>query len=105
MNEKDLLQLMVTLPHVLFLALGGGLANFIMKLNQATTPQPIKLLFLIFIGEMFLSGFAGLTTFLLCHEWGISPNYTAVMVAMAGHLGGNAITQISKLYENLTKRP
>lgn len=105
MNENQWLQFLVTLPYVLFLALGGGLANFIMKLNQATEPQPVKILFIRFLGEMFLSGFAGLTTFLLCREWGLSLNYTAVMVAMAGHLGGNAISQMSKLYNNLSKRP
>ena len=105
MNENQWLQFLVTLPYVLFLALGGGLANFIMKLNQATEPQPVKTLFIRFLGEMFLSGFAGLTTFLLCREWGLSLNYTAVMVAMAGHLGGNAISQMSKLYDNLTKPP
>lgn len=70
MNENQWLQFLVTLPYVLFLALGGGLANFIMKLNQATEPQPVKTLFIRFLGEMFLSGFAGLTTFLLCREWG-----------------------------------
>lgn len=105
MNENQWLQFLVTLPYVLFLSLGGGLANFIMELNSATEPQPVKTLFVRFFGEMFLSGFAGLTTFLLCREWGLSLNYTAVMVAMAGHLGGNAINQMSKLYENLNKRP
>lgn len=105
MNENQWLQTLVALPHILFLALAGGLANFIMELNQATEPKPIKTLFLRFLGEMFLSGFAGLMTFLLCHEWGVSANYTAVMVAIAGHLGGNAIRNISKLYDTFIKRP
>ena len=105
MNESQWLQLLVTLPYVLLLSLGGGLASFIMRLNSATEPQPIKILFVRFLGEMFLSGFAGLTTFLLCREWGLSLNYTAIMVAMAGHLGGNAISQMSKLYKNLNNRP
>lgn len=105
MNENQWLQLLVTLPYVIFLALASGLANFIMKLNQATSPQPLKTLFLRLLGELFLSGLAGLLTFLLCKEWQMSANYTAVMVAISGHLGGNAISQISKFYESLMRKP
>ena len=105
MNENQWLQTLIALPHILFLALAGGLANFIMELNQSTEPRPIKKLFGKLLGEMFLSGFAGLLTFFLCNEWGVSANYTAVMVAIAGHLGGNAIRNISKLYDAFIKRP
>ena len=105
MHENDWLYFIVTLPYVLFLALASGLANFIMRLNQATSPQPIKTLFLRLSGELFLSGLAGLLTFLLCKEWQLSANYTAVMVAISGHLGGNAISQISKFYDILMRKP
>lgn len=105
MSENQWLQFLVTLPYVLVLSLLGGLASFIMRLNASTEPQPLKRLFLTLLGELFLSGFAGLTTFLICQEWGISPNMTAVAVAISGHLGGNAISQISKFYESLMRKP
>lgn len=104
MNENQWLQFLVTLPYVLVLSLLGGLASFIMRLNVSTEPQPLKRLFLTLLGELFLSGLAGLLTFLLCKEWQMSANYTAVMVAISGHLGGNAISQISKFYESLMRK-
>ena len=39
MNESELLKLIVVLPWVLFLSLIGGLAAFITRLNNATTPK------------------------------------------------------------------
>lgn len=96
-ERKSMVTIFSNLTLRVVFGVGGGLANFIMKLNQATEPQPVKTLFIRFLGEMFLAGFAGLTTFLLCREWGLSLNYTAVMVAMAGNLGGKAISQMSKL--------
>lgn len=96
MQENDWLYFIVTLPYVLILSLAGGLGAFIMRLNQATEPQPIKLLFLKLLGELFLSGFAGLLTFLLCKEFDLSANMTAIAVAISGHLGGNMIVLISE---------
>lgn len=104
MPEKDLLQFIVTLPYVLVLSLLGGLASFIMRLNEASKPKPLKKLFLKLLGELFLSGLAGLLTFLLCREWGLSANYTAVAVAISGHMGGNAIAQISHIYDDFIKK-
>lgn len=103
MHENDWLHFIVGLPYVLILSLAGGLGAFIMRLNQATKPQPLKLIFLKLFGELFLSGFAGLLTFLLCKEFGLSPNMTAVAVAISGHLGGNAIILISKFVEKMFK--
>lgn len=99
MHDQHWLQMIVTLPYILLLSLLGGLAGFIMRLNEATERQPLKALFLKLFGELFLSGFAGLVTFLLCREWGLSDNYVAVAVAISGHLGGNAINQLVKLYD------
>lgn len=99
MQDQHWLQMIVTLPYILLLSLLGGLAGFIMRLNEATERQPLKVLFLKLFGELFLSGFAGLVTFLLCREWGLSDNYVAVAVAISGHLGGNAINQLVKLYD------
>lgn len=96
MHENDWLYFIVTLPYVLFLSLAGGLGAFIMRLNQATEPKPLKVIFIKLLGELFLSGFAGLLTFLLCKEFGLSSNMTAIAVAISGHLGGNMIILISE---------
>ena len=69
MTEDELLKLIVVLPWVLFLALAGGLAAFITRLNRATKPQPVGQIFLSLLGELFLSGFAGFVTFLICHKY------------------------------------
>lgn len=103
MQETEWLHFLVTLPYVLVLSLLGGLASFIMRLNAATQPRPLQRLFLTLLGELVLSGFAGLTTFLLCREWGLSANYTAVAVAISGHMGGNAISQMTKVYDMVMK--
>ncbi|AKI27397.1 hypothetical protein CPI31_05655 [Moraxella catarrhalis] len=95
MNENDWLYFIVTLPYVIFLSLAGGLGAFIMRLNQSTEPKPLHVIFVKLLGELFLSGFAGLITFLLCKEFGLSSNMTAVAVAISGHLGGNTIILIS----------
>lgn len=104
MHENDWLQFIVGLPYVLILSLAGGLGAFIMRLNQAITPQPLKLIFLKLFGELFLSGFAGLLTFLLCKEFGITPNMTAVAVAISGHWGGNMIILISDYLKKFFKK-
>lgn len=105
MTEDELLKLIVVLPWVLFLALAGGLAAFIMRLNHASTPQPIGKIFLSLLGELFLSSFAGFITFLICRYYEFTHMLTAVLVAVSGHLGGNAIRNISKLYDAFIKRP
>lgn len=103
MHENEWLYYIVTLPYVIILSLAGGLGKFIMRLNQATEPQPLKIIFLKLAGELFLSGFAGLLTFLLCKEFGLSPNMTAVAVAISGHLGGNMIILISDYLKKFFK--
>ena len=98
MTEDELLKLIVVLPWVLFLALAGGLAAFIMRLNHASVPQPIGKIFLSLLGELFLSGFAGFITFLICRYYELAPMLTAVLVAVSGHMGGNAIDKIVQTF-------
>lgn len=98
MTEDELLKLIVVLPWVLFLALAGGLAAFITRLNRATKPQPVGQIFLSLLGELFLSGFAGFITFLICRYYGFEPMLSAVLVAVSGHMGGNAIDKIVQTF-------
>lgn len=100
-NDKEFLQFLVTLPWVLFLSIAGGLVAFIRRLNKSTEPQPLMHVFARLVGELVISGFAGLVTFLLCQEWGVSSNITAVFVAISGHMGGSAIDKIQEIIEIL----
>lgn len=97
-EDNNILQIIVTLPWVIFLSIMGGMVAFIRRLNQSTTPQPLLHIFLRLAGELAISGFAGLVTFLLCSEWGVSANMTAVAVAISGHMGGNAIDKIVQTF-------
>ncbi|MBS9778429.1 MAG: hypothetical protein KGV50_06660, partial [Gammaproteobacteria bacterium] len=51
------------------------------------------------------SGFAGVITFYLCEYWQFDRLLTAVLVAISGHLGGNAIDKFTKMWEVITKQP
>lgn len=90
----------ITYIWVGLLAMGGGLVAFIRRLNKSRKPQPLSLIFIKLMGELVISAFAGVVTFYLCEYLGISPLLTAVMVAVSGHLGGNAIDLISKKVED-----
>nr|WP_315041291.1 phage holin family protein [uncultured Moraxella sp.] len=98
MKHDDWLFLLVTLPWVIFLALVGGLVDFIRRLNESSTPKPLGKIFLKLAGTLTISGFAGLVTFLLCQDMQISPSMTAVLVAISGNLGGNAIDILTKQF-------
>lgn len=94
----------LTYLWVLLLAGVGGLVRFIRELNQATTPKPLKFIFLKLVGELIVSSFAGVVTFLLCQAMDIDLLWSAVATAVAGHMGGNAIDTITKIIKYKAKK-
>ena len=44
-----------------------------------------------FIGELFVSAFAGVITFYMCEHAQLSPLVTAAFVGVSGHMGSRAI--------------
>lgn len=92
-----------TLPWVLTLALIGGGARYIRRINNSAVPLPISKHLCLGCGELFISGFAGLVTFLLCNDMQVSPNMTAVAVALSGHMGGNAIDLVTDFLQKRFK--
>ena len=92
---------LLTYIWVSLLAMAGGLVAFIRRLNKKCTPEPLGLILIKLIGELVISGFAGLVTFYLCEFLEVQPLLTAVLVAISGHMGGNAIDLISKRAEKL----
>lgn len=92
---------LLTYMWVFLLAMTGGLVAFIRRLNKSRKPLPLTEVFVRLLGELVISGFAGVITFYLCEFWGFDQLLTAVLVAISGHLGGTAIDKISKLWDAL----
>ena len=66
----------------------GGVVSFLNKLKKGHARA-----FNIaeFMGEIATSAFAGVITFWLCENSGISPLMTAALVGVSGHMGSRAI--------------
>lgn len=90
---------LLTYLWVFLLALTGGLVAFIRRLNKSRKPLPLAEVFLKLLGELIISGFAGVLTFYLCEYWSFDQLFTAVLVAISGHLGGGAIDRIAKVWD------
>lgn len=103
MLEKDpTTYALLTYLWVGALSMAGGLVAFIRRLNKAKEPQPIYMIFLKLLGELIVSGFTGVVTFYLCEHLETQALLTAVLVAVSGHMGGNAIDLLTKEVEKLT---
>lgn len=50
-ENNSILQVIVTLPWVIFLSIMGGLVGFIRRLNQSTIPQSLLRIFLRVFGD------------------------------------------------------
>ena len=88
----------LTYLWVLGLAMLGGLAAFIQRLNKSAKPQPLKTIFLKLAGELVIAAFAGLLTFWLCQAWGLDGTMSALAVGVSGHMGGKAIDGIGRIW-------
>ena len=105
MPEKDpTTYTLLTYIWVGLLAMGGGLVAFIRRLNEQKQPERLRVVFTKLIGELVVSGFAGLITFYFCEFLEIEQLLTAVLVAVSGHAGGNAIDLVTKLIEKHINR-
>jgi xanthosine utilization system XapX-like protein len=93
----DLISQLRTGAIVLGLSMLGGFVSWIMKVRSGASPAwGITGL----IGELCISAFAGLICFLMCRAGGLSETMTALLVAMAGHMGTRAI----KAFEAFAER-
>lgn len=89
MPEKDPTSYsLLTYLWVFGLSSLGGFISFINKLKKGHARA-----FNIaeFMGEIATSAFAGVITFWLCENAGISPLVTAALVGVSGHMGSRAI--------------
>lgn len=78
----------LTYLWVLLFAAWGGLVSYRARII-ANSPHTWSVFELI--GEMTVSGFAGVLVFFACEASGISPLWTAVFVGIAGHMGGRSV--------------
>ena len=93
MPDKDLPKLTeiinTTIPYLyfIFLAIWGGIVNYILRIRKSKIAfSTIEL-----VGEMFVSGFAGLMSAYLCIELDLSFAVTCAISGVAGHMGGRTI--------------
>lgn len=97
MPEKDPASYsLITYGWVLALSILGGAASFFGKV-KAGAARWFNIAELI--GETFISAFAGVCTFYLCEWSGFNPLLTAVLVAIAGHMGTRAIFVLERFFE------
>lgn len=76
---------------LVILALWGGTASYISRLKQN---HGMAFSLAEWIGELTISGFAGLIMAYLCTEMHMSWYLTAVATAITGHMGGRALFMI-----------
>ena len=73
---------------MVILALWGGTASYISRLKQN---RCMTFSLAEWVGELTISGFAGLIMSYLCTEMHMSWYMTAVATAITGHMGGRAL--------------
>ena len=100
MQERFIDYPTLTILWVSALSFIGGIANYANKVNQGL----IKRFSIVeLIGELFISGFAGFITFLLCDSAGFDSRLTAAMVGVSGHMGSRAIFLLERVVNNKFK--
>lgn len=78
----------LTYLWVFLLSSWGGLVSFFRKYKEGKT-RAFNIV--EFIGEIVISAFVGVVTFLLCEAGNINHLVSAALVAISGHMGSRAI--------------
>lgn len=84
-----------TWAWVVVLSISGGAANFFRKLRLGQV-RPFN--FVEFCGEIFVAGFTGICTFLLCEAAHFDPLLSSALVAIAGHMGSRALFLFERIF-------
>lgn len=80
--------------YVSILSLLGGVAAYIRKKKSGKIE---KFSFLEFIGDMFIAGFVGIITYLVCKGVGLNELLTAAAIGIASHNGTRALLLVEAL--------
>lgn len=89
----------ITFIWVIGIASWGGMVSYFYKMDKEKLTFSIMRLSI----EMMTSAFVGLLTYLLCSASNISPELTAPLVGLSGHMGTRALFLIEKKYSTIFK--
>lgn len=90
----------MTYLWVVGLSAWGGIAGYVRKIKSGHCRFSLSEL----VGEMFISGFVGIITFLLCQAAMINPVLSAALVGISGHMGSRAIMLIEKVIQEQVEK-
>lgn len=88
---------LLTYAWVVALSAWGGMVRFIRKVKAGE--MSLKQASLTLAGEIVTSAFAGVVTFYACEANDVAPLMTAVLVGVAGHMGGRALEPVEQLFK------
>lgn len=101
--EKELSSVpFATYWWVIFLSAWGGVVGWIRKRNQGIS-RPFNIAELI--GEIVISAFAGILTFLICEASGTNSFLEAALVGISGHMGSTAIFGLETIFTTRFSSP
>lgn len=83
----------VTYLWVLLLSVWGGIANYVGKVKKGIS----RFSLMEIVGEVVVSGFAGLMTYYICYAANTPEVVSAVAVGISGHMGARIITQFEQM--------
>lgn len=82
-------------------SIAGGVASFFMKLKRGE----VRIFNLVELaGELFISWFVGVVTFLLCEGYGLDPIYSAGLIGVTAHMGSRALYLAEKALARSVER-
>lgn len=86
---------LLTYAWVVALSMWGGLASFFRKLREGKV-RPFNISELV--GELVVSGLAGIITFFLCEWSNTSQLLSAALVGISGHMGSRAMFAMEGIF-------
>lgn len=85
---------------VMGLSIWGGIAGYVGKIKSGN----MRFSFSELVGEISISGFVGVVTYLICQSAQIDELLTAAMVAISGHMGSRAIMMMEKAVQKKVEK-
>ncbi len=90
----------VTYFWVVGLSMWAGISSYVRKIRAGQVHPSIP----EFIGEICISGFAGIITFFLCESAKIPPVMSAAMIGVSAHMSSRSIFLLENVFDSLIKK-
>lgn len=95
MPEKDpTTYSILTYLWVAGLATWGGVVSYIRRVQEGTA----RITLLSFVKEILTSALCGVVTFWLCELGQVPPLFSAVLIAISGHMGSRLLFMLENRY-------